>query len=43
MNLAIKSDLEIIRQRMSDYRALNTSNEKRLMILEDLEYYVHQV
>lgn len=41
--MQIKSDLEIIKDLLNEYVRPNSTRERKLLILTDLEYLVHQV
>ena len=43
MNLGMKTDGEILRDLVKLYENASLTIEKRLAVLTDLEYYVHQV
>ena len=43
LNLGMKTDVEIIRELVDLYKNETTSEEEKVFILSDLEYYVHQV
>jgi hypothetical protein len=43
MRLQVKSDLEIMTELISEYKKPGTTDAKKLIMLEDLEYLVHQV
>ncbi len=42
-NLRMKTDNEVIKEIFSEYQMHNCTEERKLQILEELEYYVHQV
>lgn len=39
----MKTDLELLTQTLERYREQDLSLERRLAVLTDLEYYLHQV
>ena len=43
LNMGMKTDVEILRELVNLYKNKTISEEQRLNILTDLEYYVHQV
>ena len=43
LNLRMKKDVEIIQELVDLYKNETTSEEEKVFILSDLEYYVHQV
>lgn len=43
LNMNIKTDLEILTDLTNEYRLPNCTFERKLIILADLEYLVHQV
>lgn len=43
MNAGMKTDLEIIRDLINEYRQPGCTDSRKLDILNDFEYYVHQV
>ena len=43
LNLRMKTDVEIIQELVDLYKNETTSEEEKVFILSDLEYYVHQV
>ena len=43
LNMGMKTDTEIIRELVDLYKNETTSEEQKVVILSDLEYYVHQV
>uniref|UniRef100_A0A915KT03 Nucleotide exchange factor SIL1 n=1 Tax=Romanomermis culicivorax TaxID=13658 RepID=A0A915KT03_ROMCU len=42
MNLEIKTDLEILKSLLDEFKSPGTKIDRRLQILEDFEYHVHQ-
>ena len=43
LNMGMKTDVEIIHELVDLYKNETTSEEQKIVILSDLEYYVHQV
>ena len=43
MELSMKTDVEILRELLAQYQEGDISVEQRVLVLKDLEYYVHQV
>jgi len=43
MGIDVKTDLEIISEILPRYNRTDISEDERVSILTDLEYYVHQV